>query len=434
MDDVSVHSILASRTGGIATQFTKSQQSSATSDTGISTGIGLGATKATMDTKLRSVDSRDSEVLSKAVIQTNFKELYELERDKLTVRVIDKSATPESVGNCELGRMLGQENKTNGWVLDVARLSRGDLIEVELALEADPIFHIVSVFSTVMSVFEDNEHLLGYEVVTQLPQFASIVRVLEGLLEDLVPVRGRLVNYKYTTHGDRDVLIHQKVIDQMSMDDLPPLRSAYVVGVAERGLFWKNVRRVLFSGAEYTAFCRVATEGVSTSWHPIKVANVLRGIAPDFDEAMVNLSDLARRTIWDRSDSTKTTSDGNQQDIKKILLAYAKSVADHLDQPLTSEARESIGLETPESMDWLSRVDNQRPVFARVTEIVEEALGKKGGVDGETGFKLRRAALEAAVLSGTVLGNEGSVAQTGERQPASSDVVFLDTEIIAIYW
>ena len=430
LDDVSVHSILASRTGGITTQFTQSQRASETNDTGGSAGIGLGATKATMDSKSRNVDARSSEVLSKAIIQTNFKELYELERDTLAVRVLDKSVAPESVRIRELKRVLGQGIERDAGVFDPASLSRGDLIEVKLALEADPIFHMVSVFSTVMGVFEDNEHLLGYDVATQLPQVASLVRVLEGLLAGLVPVRGRLVEYKYATIGDQGVLIHQKLIDQITIDDLPPLCSAYVVGVAERDLFWKDVRRVLFSGAEYTAFCRVATEGVAKTWHPVKVANVLRGLVPNFDQLMVDLSEMARSTIWDPGDSRRKKSDGNRQVSEKVVLEYVELMADHLGQPLPSDVRDRIAPAIPNTVDWLDSVDKKRSVFSTVTGIVEDMLGAKGEVDGETRYQLRNAALSAAGFSVAASEPADGPSLPGERLPTNSDVVFLDTEII----
>lgn len=267
LDEVSVHSILASRQGGIATQFTESQKSSRTSDVGRSAGIGLGATKAKMDRKSRTADAKSSQVLSKAVIQTSFKELYEIERDSLAMRPLEDTTAPEFVRPYDFARML-ERDKGRPWLFDPARFGRGDLIEVEVALEADPIFHVVSVFATVMDLFEDNEHFLGDDVAAQLPQFGSVVRVLEGLLAGLVPIRGRLVEYMSATIGDRETLIHQKLLDQLETDDLPRLRPAYVVGVADRDLFWKDIRRILFSGAEYTAFCRVATEGLAKRWHP----------------------------------------------------------------------------------------------------------------------------------------------------------------------
>ena len=164
LDDVSVHSILASRTGGIATQFTQSQKNSMISEDGRSVGIGLGSTKARMHAKSRTVDATSSEVLSKAVIQTSFKELYELHRNSLALQLLDQNTTPGSVRVCDLVRMLESEDGGRPWLLDSESLRRGDLIEVQVALEAEPIFHMVSVFGTVMALFQDNEHLLGYDV------------------------------------------------------------------------------------------------------------------------------------------------------------------------------------------------------------------------------------------------------------------------------
>ena len=93
-----------------------------------------------------------------------------------------------------------------------------------------------------------------------------------------------------------------------------------------------------------------------------------------------------------------------------------------------------IGRAIPNTVDWLNSVDKKRSVFTTVTGIVEDVLGAKGGVDGETRFKLRQAALNAAGLSGEVPERADGVSRRGEKLPASSDVVFLDTEIIAIYW
>ena len=56
--------------------------------------------------------------------------------------------------------------------------------------------------------------------------------------------------------------------------------SAFVVGVTQRDLFWKDIRQVLFSGARYTVFCRLGMSGLADKWHPVKVADVLAGIAP----------------------------------------------------------------------------------------------------------------------------------------------------------
>ena len=434
LDEVSVHSILASRKGGIATQFTDNQKASTTSDVGRSAGIGLGSTKAKMDTSSRTVEAKSSQVLSKAVIQTSFKELYELERESLTMVPIEDTTAPEPAPPYDFARMFEMEDSGRPWLFDPASLGRGDLIEVKLALEADPIFHMVSVFATVMDLFEDNEHLLGDDVAAQLPQVRSLVRVLEGLLAGLVPIRGRLVEYKCAMIGDREVLIHQKLLNQMETDDLCGLRPVYVVGVAERDLFWKDIRRVLFSGAEYTAFCRVATKGLANKWHPVKVANVLGGIVPNFDELMVDLSERARTTMAAAGVSDTTAFDGDQQPSNRIPLRYAELLAGHHGRPLTPQMRDTITQVTPRTRDWLGSVDKRRPVFAEVTRAVETALGVESPADGETRLKCREVALNEAGFVGSLRVEGDGVSRRARGLTNDRDDVFLDTEIIAIYW
>ena len=81
LDEVSVYSILASRKGGIAAEFTESQTASLNSDVGGSLSVGFDATKAKLDSKRQSSHVQGSQVLRKAIIQTSFKELYDIEQD-----------------------------------------------------------------------------------------------------------------------------------------------------------------------------------------------------------------------------------------------------------------------------------------------------------------------------------------------------------------
>ena len=240
--------------------------------------------------------------------------------------------------------------------------------------------------------------------------------------------------YKSATIGDRNVLIHQRLLDQIDSDDLTSLRSAYMVGVAERDLFWKDIRRVLFSGAEYTAFCRIATKGLAESWHPIKAANVLGGIVPNFDELMVELSDMARVALAGADVANENRFHGHLQHGKSILSTYANLLAAHHEQPLTDQTMNSIERSIPSTSDWLSSVDKKRPVFARVTRIVEDALALEKRADGETRLKFRQAALGAAGPAESLPQLTGGVNRHAEAPTADNDVAFLDSEIIAIYW
>ena len=62
LDEVSVLSILASRTGRIATESTESQTSSHSSEIKGSFGVGLGGTKANLGTKMQTGQVEASQV------------------------------------------------------------------------------------------------------------------------------------------------------------------------------------------------------------------------------------------------------------------------------------------------------------------------------------------------------------------------------------
>ena len=279
LDEVSVYSILASRKGAIATEFTESQTASLNSDVGGSVSVGFGGTKAKIDSKMQAGRVQGSQVLRKAIIQTSFKELYDIERASLALSPPAPDSVPTVKAVSDIEETLNPL-ATDSWLLDPSAIRRGELLEVEVELEADPIFRMASVITTLRELMEGNEELFGHAITTQLPQMRSMAQVLEGLLVGLVPIRGRLVDYASASIGGRDVLIHRSVLDQINPDARPETQTAYVVGVAERDLFWKDIRRILFSNARYTVFCRLATEGLADRWHPVKVADVLVGIVP----------------------------------------------------------------------------------------------------------------------------------------------------------
>src|SRR5439155_11152100 len=130
-------------------------------------------------------------------------------------------------------------------VLDPARLSRGDLIEMDVQLEAEPIFQARTVISGVLEIIEDDPAAFGVRDFGELGQIRLVSRLLDKVLVGLVPVRGRATTYEMVEIDGNEWLLHTGITAQ-----LPP-RSAssspiVLVGVAEQGRFWTDVRRVLF--------------------------------------------------------------------------------------------------------------------------------------------------------------------------------------------
>ena len=197
---------------------------------------------------------------------------------------------PQSTHSVNLERLLDSSEDT-GLLVDPRALHRGDLLEVEVELEADPIFHLTTIITFFSELMEDNEELNEKAVTAQLPEIRSIARLLEKLLAGLVPIRGRLVDYECIRIRDRDILVRQSLLGQIPIDERPKAYPVILVGVGLSDLFWKDIRRVLFSKSRYTVFCRLATSGLTDRWNPVKMADVFSGIATDFDEIIQGLGD-----------------------------------------------------------------------------------------------------------------------------------------------
>ena len=262
LDDVSVYSILASRKGAIDAEFTETQTASLNSDVGTSLSAGFPGTQAKIGSRLQTAQGQGSQVVRKAIIQTSFKQLYELESPSLAFRPANDDHVPSVNTVSDLETILNSRDHRN-WLIDPANIRRGELLEVEVKLQADPIFRIASVMTAMHDLIGDNK-LLFENVVNfqQLRQIGEMSRMLEDLLVGLIPIRALLVDYVSVSIGKRDVLVHQHLLSKITSRDCLETSPVFLVGVAQHSLFWKDIRRVLFGDGQYTVFCRLATAGL----------------------------------------------------------------------------------------------------------------------------------------------------------------------------
>ena len=431
LDEVSVYSILASRKGAIPTEFTESQTASQHSDVGSSIGVGTGPINARLDSKLHSNDLRGSQVLRKSIIQTSFKELYEIERAALALTPLGCDNVPTVHSVPDLERRLDRE-PNDPWLVDPRTIRRGELMELEVELETDPIFRMTSIITTLRELMEDNEHLFGNELPAKLPEMRSLARVLDGLLVGLVPIRGRLIDYSWVSIASREVLAHRLLLDQLPSDISLTANPAFVVGVSQHDLFWKDIRRVLFSQAQYTVFCRIAVSGLANRWHPVKIAGVLAGIIPQFDEVIKDFSDQAIEAMQGTGDSNDTPIDNDEQSWRGIMKEYAQQILTHLDRSLDSAAIDSMIDTISPRPDWLDSVDGRRPVFAKMTQCLDDALDTK--ICGELAYRVRNDVIQNASASNTKIHQDSHRGGYHNVSTPDNQERFLDAEIIAIYW
>ena len=429
LDEVSVYSLLASRKRGIATQFTESQTASLNSELGSSLNIGFAGLGSKLDAKTQSSQSQASQVIRKATVQTSFKELYDLEKGNLSLTSSAALDQPIVESTSDIERNLEAFAKDKR-IVDITKIKRGDLLEAKVELEADPIFRMTTVITTLYELMGDRGDLFGSVPAEQIREAYAIGQVLERLLAGLVPVRGRIVNYEAIKLGGCEVLAHRSVIDQLGSDYSEVGRSVYVTGVAHHGLFWKDIRQVLFSGAEYSVFCRLATEGLKDDWQPVKVADMFEGVIADFKVAINGLGEIVRGVMEGEGKVDAPTQPLDGDHGLELVVEYVELLGAFHQKSVSSDFTETKIMPVIPTGKWLSSVVERRAVFDEVTKLVENEL------EAETPGEIRQS-LREKVLSKSNLGSipaELALAQDIKSTKGNNSERFLDTEIVAIYW
>jgi hypothetical protein len=425
LDEVSVYSLIASKLGAIATEFTDTETATLASDVGGSVGVGAGGTKASLGSKLQSTEVRGSQVLRKSIVQTTFKELYELETPllKLPANLAPPQVTcpPDS----QLAECLGELG--DPWAVDVEQLERGHLVELEVGLEAEPIYKNSAIIGTMMELMQESPELQAVLSLGERSQMESFARILERLLAGLVPVRAKAVDYRVVQAEERRFLVHRAVADQLTERAGFEAAQLTLVGVAEETLFWKDIRRVLFSASRYRVLSRIARSGIQESWTPVKLAHVLADVSPELGAGL----EMFNRSVSDLAAADDSESAADSAGMTTALQSFATAAAEALGAELPMDfTMESL---YPSGLPQLSEsVIARREAFQPVTQFLESRSEKK--LDPLIGAELRASALRQAGLSVDTTAPPEHLPLVLESPLVPSAHRYLDVEFIAIYW
>lgn len=431
LDEVSVYSLNASRLGSIAAEFTEKQTASLQSEIGGSLDAGAsGIVKAGANSRLSAGQTQESQVVRRSIVQTTFKELYELELDSLAMRPIPEDLEPPRVDSLDDLKAATRTLGTDGWIVDPAKLARGQLLEAEVQLEAEDIFQFNEVVSTVLEIVQDDPEMFGIDLDERFGQVRSINRVLEKLLVGLVPVQGYATDYRVVKLGERELIVHYRLLNQLTSTDSLTTYPLYVVGVAEQSLFWKDIRRVLFSGARFRVLCRMAQDGPQDSWTPVKLAHVLGSVAPELAAKIDGLGSGALATMSGSNKADRST-ERKQLLIRDALTAYAMFLADHYGFSLTAQDLPEVDLLSEQHCTSSDTLTESRKAFGAITSFLHDRFDFPR--EPVIAAQYRWDALEEVGLpwSGQVMTPPLS---NGTPSPTTSQGRFLDSEFVAIYW
>lgn len=423
LDEVSVISLVAARDGSIAESIKHTLTSSSEAESKSTLGLDLKGLKLGSESRVRAAETSAKEVVRKAVIQSTFRDLrtggdgndIHLVRDgKRTLRTIGT----QSIGTIAELKRAKKKLVKGGQLLSVAEMSRGDVLELEIKIEADKTYRFVSAISSIVEIVKDREELFEIDKSTY-DQIVSITEVIDRLLVGLVPIRGRSTRFGVIEIDGVEHLVDQTLLREGSdlQQSLHPLE---VVGVTDFTSYSKDLRRVLFNDATYTAYMRVETPSLCDTWNPIKLSGVLRTLSVDIDTLIKDLPDR-----FELPPASQISSPRQEIDATSILAAFGENLAAELglliDRTRLEEAATNAAV-----TDILASVESRRHAFDLVVDAIDPDANR------ETVRRLREDAMTMAYASAS--------GQVPDRQlnPSMSSTEKvgrkIEVEFVAIYW
>lgn len=411
MDEVSVFSLLSSRVEGVAAEFTATQSNSLTAELGGTTTANAGVVKSELRTRTEASQSAGTQVLRKATVQSTFRELYESIQPDLVL-----GKPPNDLP--ALAADVLADAVHAGVATNVAELRRGHLIEVEVQLDAEAIFHLTTVMETFLELAKELPGQFASETRGQLGDALAMNAVMSKLLVGLVPLRGRATGHAVVAAESGEWIVDRRILPQF---DGVATRELDVVAMAEAPLFWKDLRRILFAGSRYTMLCRISKDGLQDEWNPVKLADTVRRLMPE-------VADQLGQAQWEimqhlEPAALAASQPNDAERLHDALRRYARLLADHHGQDwhpsdLASAARHGTG----------PGVEGRRPAFEAVTDQFARDTGQ--ATDPDVRAELRQAASQEAGLGLTM----PHTANVETALPHVRNERLLETEVIAIYW
>jgi hypothetical protein len=432
LDDISLYSLYASIKGFIPTELRQSATTSRRRGASFGAGLNPGAGHASAGGRVETESSNATELLGKAVVQGTFKELYDLVGSNLVLGPPEGPTPPPPAPATVRANLsaVSPSDAIHRFGVSADSLHRGGLVELDVQLEAEPIFRTGTVVAALLDLVRESPAAFGISTTVDLRQAGLMNQILDKLLGGLVPVRGRVVDYRVAEVEGKDHIVPRHVLDQLGPSSGLRVRPLVLTGVAEPALFWKAPQLVLFADLRYRVFARLLHDGIQCDWSPIKLADVLRRVAPEAAAGLDQLTDRIGESTSSHAsrDSRKLELDA----LRQVVVYYATQLSTRLGSSIEVGDLESTLV--PSRLEQISfrSVPEIRAAFAPITQILESRLGHP--IDHALAAEYRAAALEAGgfTLDGQWLGKEHTAGEAPSDEGSAES--FLDSEIIAIYW
>jgi hypothetical protein len=416
LDEVSLRSLLSSQNGGMTDSMSEQTARTWSLEGGTTASIGTDALgKAGGTSRFQTSNSSTLQTSKKATVQSWFRELHIMSDLRLlsVVEDVKPFTSPDEVKQLE----------NTSVTISSELLARGSLIEMRIRLTADPIFQIGTIFHEIMDMARDFPEQIAAEI-QRIPDAEKIQKLLDRLLAGLIPIRSEAIDYAVVEIDSQEYVVHRDALNGLALEARP----LYVVGVTEHLAYWKDIRRVLFSGGVFTIMCRISRDGLHDDWAPVKLTELFKLVAPDMANQLAGAAQFIQVPRQAQEQKPKV-----DERLAKTLSAYKTLLLDQRNKVLTEDLEALVHSEIVNQSQQALSPEGQRAAFDAVKKRTQALAGIR--ISPEVDIQLREKARSKFNLP--YFPQAASQARKGTEpihQTTKSSERLLDTEVVAIYW
>ena len=418
LDDVSVDSLVQSVRGGTLDQITEIHHDELQAELEGKVAATNLVTTGEVRSRLQSTMSDSSQALRRVGIQARFGELHRIVWPRRVLRPVDDEAIPEVTTLAQLLELAGGTEMASLWAVPASTLQRGKVIELDVELGSEPLFHMVEAMHQIVELWPEDPQVVGLESLPDLRQAQGIGQMISGLLGGLVPIRSRSLHFDAVTIDGEVWLVHPAILDRLPQSEVSDRRPLDVVGAAAQERFWKDRRRVVFAGARYRILARLVLDWLSESWVPVKMVETFKGMATGLAEG-IDSATLLGKALLDGVDPTGGVLPMSGADAGQLVNRFTTEINSRFGTTGTIEELMGAGLHPPSA----ARIDSLAAAPSVLNPIAEYLLKDVSSPDRQAISDARHAAYQATVD-----------ATPSKNVDVDRDPLLLEVEFIAIYW
>lgn len=407
LDETSVISLIASTTGGIT------EQKSTVKRRQISGSIkgGLGDKSSSLGANVGATKERETQATRRYVIQSNFKELYDMRADDMIIA--DEYDETESVPRKIWNALTPSSSRIP---IHETEVNRGDLAEINVDLGSHKVYNFytaVGSIAEIYDVFPDDSQFVD-ELESEefsieiLNAFSELV---EHLLAGLVPIVGEVKNYGVVVEDDTPKIISKEYASKNDIE----YDQLNIVGFVNSGKFWQEETRFLFEDDEYSVYCRLDNDEVMDEWMPIKLASVISSIDSDLGDSVHDLPEA-----FEISD---TNAERERQDQIKLRPRLEKFIGDLQDKTSLDIEQSSVDNVVEATLEETGKTTTR-------IEAIEEALKQLEQELDSRGYDYEISLSERGDIVDEILSDNFEDLNQGDEE----DEWYLGVSFTAIYW